>query len=85
MTEWVLLGLAGLGFFLTGGALAYYVYRNPIKLAGLGAALLKAVWPHLLRFVTKRMSPEEEAKWREEQKNSANPPGMRSKFPRRDR
>ncbi len=85
MLEYVLIGAAIFDFILAGGALAYYIYSNPIKLVGLGTALLRAVWPHLRAFVLKRMSPEEEAKWREEQKNSANPPGMRSKFPRRER
>jgi hypothetical protein len=85
METYLVWGAFLLGFFLVGGSLAYYVYRNPIKLIGLGTALLRAVWPHLRAFVLKRMTPEEEAKWREEQKNSANPPGMRSKFPRRDK
>lgn len=85
METYLVWGAFLLGFFLVGGSLAYYVYRNPIKLVGLGTALFRAAWPHLRAFVLKRMSPEEEAKWREEQKNSANPPGMRSKFPRRDR
>lgn len=72
--DYVLLGCAALGFFLVGGALAYYLYRNPIKLVGLGTKLFQAVWPYLLAFVLKRMTPEEEAKWRHEQLSGVKPP-----------
>jgi hypothetical protein len=74
METYLVWGAFLVGFFLVGGSLAYYVYRNPIKLIGLGTALAKAAWPYLRAFVLKRMSPEEEAKWRREQLTGVKPP-----------
>jgi hypothetical protein len=71
---------------LAGIFCAGFIYaRSPTFWITFGAALIKKLAPFIWAFISKRMSPEEEAKWREEQKNSANPPGMRSRFPRRDK
>lgn len=51
--------LAGL---FAGAAL---VARSPTFWLGMGTAIFKAVFPEIVKFVSKRMSPEEEAEWRE--------------------
>lgn len=51
--------IMGLGLF----AGAFLVAQRPSFWAGLALVLLKAGWPYLIRYVGKRMSPEEEADW----------------------
>lgn len=72
----ICLGLIG------GGAL---VAQRPSFWVEFGGRIITALTPIIWKFVSKRMTPEEEAKWRHEQITSANPPGMKSKFPRRDK
>lgn len=63
----------------------YIVAQRPSFWIEFGSRLATALTPIIWRFVSKRMTPEEEAKWRHEQLTSGNPPGMKSKFPRRDK
>tara|TARA_R110000868_G_scaffold5086_1_gene31460 strand:+ start:6636 stop:6881 length:246 start_codon:yes stop_codon:yes gene_type:complete len=42
------------------GAGGYLVAQRPAFWAGLGAVLIKAVWPHILKYVSARMTPEQE-------------------------
>jgi hypothetical protein len=85
MLEYTLLAAGIIGFIAMGAFLAIRLYNNPLLLVGLGTVLWNQLVPVIWRAISKRMSPEEEAKWRKEQSTSANPPGMKTKFPKRDR
>jgi hypothetical protein len=41
------------------------VARSPSFWFGLGSVMLKAAWPFLKAYVTKRMDPETEHRWRQ--------------------
>jgi hypothetical protein len=66
-------------------ASAWFAGGRPDFWYGLGKLVWADLWPRLGKMVLGRMSPAEEAGWRHEQLTSANPPGMRSRHPRRDR
>lgn len=40
---------------------AFLVAQRPTFWMGLGMAALKAAWPYIIKYLGKRMSPEEEA------------------------
>jgi hypothetical protein len=66
------------------GAACIYA-RSPSFWVLFGAALFNKFWPYIWRFVSKRMTPEEEAAWRREQLTKPNSQPMPSKFPKRER
>lgn len=46
------------------GAGAVLVAKRPSFWFGLGTVMFKAGMPHLVKYITKRMPPEEEEAWR---------------------
>jgi hypothetical protein len=52
--------------FLIGAvAMGMIVARRPAFWIMFGSELFKRLWPHLFKYVTKRMDPETEARWRQ--------------------
>lgn len=51
-------------FFLGVGAAGFLVAQRPSFWFGMATVVFKAVLPFVNKYVTKRMSPEEEAAWR---------------------
>ena len=63
------LEIALIAFALAGlFAGAFLVAQRPSFWMGLGTELIKPVIPSVVRYMTKRMPPEQEAAWRECQK-----------------
>jgi hypothetical protein len=46
------------------GAAAFLVGQRPAFWIEFGSRLLARLWPSIVKYVTKRMPPEEEAEWR---------------------
>jgi hypothetical protein len=82
--DWLLI-LAWVAVLLGIAAAAFIYARSPSFWITFGVALFHKLWPYLWRFVSKRMTPEDEAAWRKEQLTKANPQPMPSKHPKRDR
>lgn len=57
---------------LVGGAML--VARSPKFWIDFGSRVLVALAPIIWKFVSKRMTPEEEARWRHEQLSGVKPP-----------
>lgn len=56
------LELAAVVVLLVGlGAGAFLVAQRPAFWLGLGSHMLKSAWPHVVKYVTKRNTPEVEA------------------------
>ena len=52
---------AALAGFIAGG---FLVAQRPSFWFGLGTVMFRAGMPHLIKYITKRMPPEEEEAWR---------------------
>lgn len=59
--------IAGLALFVGLGGATFLVAQRPDFWVGLAMHLGKAAWPLVLKYMTKRMPPEEEAEWRKAQ------------------
>lgn len=71
--NWIEIALVGAVFvgLACGAAL---VARSPTFWVGVTTVALKAAVPYIWAYVSKRMTPEEEAQWRHEQMTGVNPP-----------
>lgn len=60
------LEIAALAVLLLGvGAGGYLVAQRPTFWVGLGSVLLQKAWPYISAYVSRRMTPEEEAAFRQ--------------------
>jgi hypothetical protein len=65
------------------GAGAFLVAQRPSFWIEFGARLIKAVFPSALKYITKRMPPEEEAAWREAERRGRGDEWLRKRWQRR--
>ncbi len=60
------LEIAALVVLLLGvGAGGFLVAQRPTFWVGIGGVLLKAIIPYLVTYITRRMPPEDELRWRQ--------------------
>jgi hypothetical protein len=65
------------------GAAAFLVMRSPAFWADAGKQLATALLPAVIRVMTKRMPPEEEAEWRAAQRAGRGDEWIRKRMTRR--
>lgn len=70
LVELISIGLIAVGLI----AGAVLVAQRPSFWIGFGQRLLAIALPFIWKFIAKRMSPEDEAKWRKEQLTGVKPP-----------
>ena len=66
------------------GAGAFLVAQRPSFWLEFGARLGKALLPSVLKYITRRMPPEEEAAWREAERRGQGDEKLKVRSPRKD-
>lgn len=60
--------------FIIGAAAAGFIFaRRPSFWIEFGMVMAKKLWPLIWAYVSKRKSPEDEAKWRDQKKTGEEP------------
>jgi hypothetical protein len=67
MSEGLIVSALVVAVLLGVGSAAFLVMRSPAFWGDVGKELFSKAWPMIWAVLSKRMSPEEEAKWRKEQ------------------
>ena len=66
-------------------AAAFLVMRSPAFWADAGKQLFNAILPEVIRVVSKRMTPEEEAEWRKAERQGKGDEWLRNRNRKRGR
>lgn len=68
MSDGLLTTLLVLSVLIGIGGASYIVFRSPAFWGDVLTELANKAWPQIRELLTKRMTPEEEAKWRKAQR-----------------